>query len=43
MVLDLAAKNKARTERMATKRESIKGQSDDNSTDKPNQAVSVTK
>jgi len=43
MVLDLAAKNKARTERMQAKRDSIRSQAGETSPTTSNEAVPATK
>lgn len=43
MVLDLAAKNKARTERMQEKRDAIRSQTGDTSTVTPSETVPQTK
>lgn len=43
MVLDLAAKNKARTERMQEKRDAIRSQAGDTTVTTPNEAVPEAK
>lgn len=43
MVLDLAAKNQARTERMKEKRDAIRSQGADDTVTTPNEAVPETK